>query len=221
LILHNGRSLQITQWDLVVESDASTQGWGASCKGTSTGGAWTRVERAHHINFLELLAAFLALKTFATGLQGKAILIRIDNVTALAHLNKMGGSHSSLLSNLAIEIWKWCVQRSIVIHAEHLPGRENVRADWESRHLKDSSDWRLHRGTFQLLEERLGPFSIDLFASRTNTQLPVYCSWKPDPMALTVDALSILWNSHHPYLFPPFTLINRCLEKISKEEIEA
>lgn len=38
LILHNGRSLQITHWDVVVESDASTQGWGASCEGTSTGG---------------------------------------------------------------------------------------------------------------------------------------------------------------------------------------
>jgi len=38
-------------------------------------------------------------------------------------------------------------------------------------------------------------------------------------MALTVDALLISWNDR-PYLFPPFTLINRGLQKISKE-IEA
>ena len=32
-----------------------------------------------------------------------------------------------------------------MIHAEHLPGAENIYADWESHHVKDSSDWRLER----------------------------------------------------------------------------
>ena len=105
LITNNGSNLQITHWDLFIESDASMQGWGASCKGASTRGPWTRDERTHHINFLELLASFLALKTFAADLQSKATLLRIDNVTAVAYLNKMGGTHSSLLSNLAVDIW--------------------------------------------------------------------------------------------------------------------
>ena len=42
---HNGSSLQITQWDLTIETDASTQGWGASCQGTNTGGPWTKLEQ--------------------------------------------------------------------------------------------------------------------------------------------------------------------------------
>ena len=29
-----------------------------------------------------------------------------------------------------IKVWRWCLVRNIVIHAEHIPGRENVRADW-------------------------------------------------------------------------------------------
>ena len=52
----NGCNLQILQWDMVLESDASKEGWGVS-----TGGLWIQEEQKHHINYLELLAAFLAL----------------------------------------------------------------------------------------------------------------------------------------------------------------
>jgi len=108
-----------------------------------------------------------------------------------------------------------------MIHAEHLPGVENIRADWESRHLVDSSDWKLDRSIFLSLSENLGPFSIDLFASRTNAQLPVSCSWRADPTVLSVNALSIPWTSHYPYMFPPFPLISRCLVKLNKERVSA
>ena len=110
-------------------------------------------------------------------------------------------------------------REKITIHAEHLPGRFNVRADWESRHTTDSTDWMLHREIFLQLQAKLGPFTIDLFASRTNSQLPLYCSWKPDPEALAVDALSISWKDHYPYLFPPFALIPRCLNKLEEKEV--
>ena len=54
----------------------------------------------------------------------------------------------------------------------------------------------------QRLEDQLGPFSIDLFASRTNAHLPEYCGWRPDPAALAVDALSIKWQGHVPAIWP-------------------
>ena len=98
---------------------------------------------------------------------------------------------------------------------------ENIRADWESRHMKDASDWKLDRQVFLEVEERMGPFSIDMFASRTNAQLPAYCSWRADPAALAVDGLSIPWKEHHPYMFPPFALISRCLDKLRREEASA
>jgi hypothetical protein len=218
---HNGRNLQISQWDLVIESDASMRGWGASCGETSTGGRWTRNESRNHINFLELLAAFLALKTFVPNLRPNRVLLRLDNVTAISFINRMGGTHSTTLSDLAVEMWKWCLQKGVIIHAEHLPGTENIRADWESRHVRDSSDWKLQREIFLQLERRCGPFTIDLFASRTNAQMQIYCSWKPDPHAVAVDALSISWRNHRPYMFPPFSLITRCLEKIDQEEVDA
>ena len=206
---------------MVIESNALRLSWGANLNNTSTGGPWAPEERTYHINYLELLAAFLALKTFASNSKDKAFLLRLDNVTTIAFLNRMGGMHSVALCNLVVHIWKWCLEGNIYIHAEHLPGKLNVRADWHSRHTQDCSDWQLHPLIFQQIQDRLGPFSIDLFASRTNTQLPIYCSWKPDPSAIAIDALSISWRDHHPYLFPPFSLLSHCLEKINREDVEA
>ena len=143
---HNGRTLQVSQWDVTIESDASMMGWGASCQDTPTGGPWTREEKANSIDYLELLAAFLALQSFASEKRSVRILLCIDNITAIAFLNRMGGPHSHVLSDLAIEVWEWCLRRDIIIHAEHLPGKENIRADWESRHTSDCSDWMLAGG---------------------------------------------------------------------------
>ena len=67
LILHDGHSWQITHWDLVVKSHADSK-LGSQLRGKKQGGPWTREERDHPINFLELLAAFLALMTFTAGL---------------------------------------------------------------------------------------------------------------------------------------------------------
>ena len=91
---------------------------------------------------------FLALQCFATDSRATAILLCLDNVTAIAFPNRMGGTHSTLLCNLAVDIWKRCLDRSILIHAEHLPGSQNFRADWQSRHVTDSSDWALHWSIF-------------------------------------------------------------------------
>ena len=47
-----------------------------------------------------------------------------------------------------------------------------------------------------------GPCTIDLFADRLNCQLPRFCSWKPDPMALATDAFQQNWSTGRNYAFP-------------------
>ena len=59
---------------------------------------------------------------------------------------------------------------------------------------------------------------VDLFADRTNAQLPTYMSWFPDPDAIAYDALIHPWGKIKGYAFPPFCLIARCLKKIRLEE---
>ena len=144
--------------------------------------------------------------------------IFLDNQVAVAYINQMGGTHSRQLCKLAVGFWDWCMKRQITIHAEHLPGKLNVLADYESRHLSDCSDWKLNPETFLQLNARIGPFTIDLFASHWNKQVNRFFSWRPDPLALAVDALAHSWGQEHPYAFPPFALIGRCLQKVPREQ---
>ena len=133
---------------LMIESDASNMGWGAACQNERTGGLWSRKEALHLINYLELLAAFLALKSFMKGREDRIILLKMDNITGLTYINKMGGAHSHLLCSLAVEMWSWCLRRNIWVMAEHLPGVKNLAADSESRTIKDRCDWMLNPQVF-------------------------------------------------------------------------
>ena len=59
----------------------------------------------------------------------------LDNMTPITFINRMGGTHSTVLLDLAESIWERCLDREITIHVEHLPGTLNVQADWESHHI--------------------------------------------------------------------------------------
>ena len=216
----NGRPIQFPSASLVISSDASREGWGAACGERSTGGPWTRAERREHINFLELKAVFLALQTFITQQRGQHVMLLVDNTTAIAYLNHQGGTCSRKLSDLAIKIWGWALDSGLTLHAEHIPGVLNVAADRESRRTSDPSDWMLSQDVFQELMYLWGPCNIDLFAARHNSQLPAYYSFRPDPQALAMDALAQEWHDHKPYLFPPFILIGRSLQKILADRVE-
>ena len=57
---------------------------------------------------------------------------------------------------------------------------------------------------------------IDLFASRTNHQLPRYMTVYPDPNAVAVNAFFHVWNEY-VYIFPHFNLIFRVLKKFLED----
>ena len=108
----NGKVFQELEINLFVNSDASLTGWGASCNGQSTGGPWSLSESNNHINFLELLAAFLALQSFV--IQSNIHVRRkFDNTTAVSYINNMGRIRSEPLNTLGKEIWQWCRSREI------------------------------------------------------------------------------------------------------------
>ena len=86
----NGRCLIAKSPDMVIETDASTTGRGACCQGVQTGGPWSQTERDKHINWLELPAANLAVKSFVKGKKNILIHLRMDNTTALTYINKCG-----------------------------------------------------------------------------------------------------------------------------------
>jgi len=114
--------LQISGWDVTLEADASMLDWGAYCQGQRAGGPWTAQEQ-RHINYLELMTVFLALQSFCSTSERIAVLLCQDNVTAISFLNRRG---RHLLSDLTTQIWDWYIRKDIFIHAEHLPGVQNV-----------------------------------------------------------------------------------------------
>ena len=213
-----GKKIQTQEPDMVIETDASMMGWGAVCAGVRTGGLWSQSENRNHINYLELLAATFAVKSFAKLTKNAHILLKMDNSTAIFYVNRMGGTHSPKLSNLAIQLWQWCLERNVTLTAEHLPGIENRIADEESRTIRSTAEWQLHRATFQRIMQKLGRCDLDLFATRLNTQLEKFVSWRPDPEAIGVDALVLRWTEWKGYAFPPFCLIGKCLKKVREDK---
>ena len=124
-----------------------------------------------HINCLELLAATLAIQTFAKGKGNVLIHLKMDSTSALTYINKMGGTVSSDLNRLTKELWSWCLTKNVTLRASHLPGILNEKADEESRIMKERSDWMLCPETFRSIQAQLGPLEIDLFASRLTSDI--------------------------------------------------
>ena len=82
----NGKTLMAERPSLTIESDASRRGWGATCNGSRTGGPWSNSESQYHINTLEAVAAFHAIKCFAKDRRAITILLRIDNVAVVTYV---------------------------------------------------------------------------------------------------------------------------------------
>ena len=207
----NGKSILRGNLDLIVETDASQTGWGARCGNLQTGGPWSPKKAAMHINCLELLAATLAIQTFAKRQDNVLIHLKVDSTSALTYINKMGGTVSPDLNWLTKELWSWCLTKNVALRASHLPGILNEKADEESRIMKDLFGWMLCPKTFRSIQAQLGSLKTDLLASRLTKQLPTYVSWRPDPEALETDAFSMNWNGLKAFANPPWNMISRVL----------
>ena len=59
-----------------------------------------------------------------------------------------------------------------------------------------------------------------MFASRLNAKLKKYVSFYPDHEAFAVDAFSTNWDKKLLYMFPPFSVIPRILQKIQMDQAE-
>ena len=104
------------------------------------------------------------------------------------------------------------------LSAIYIPGLKNLLADPLSRLKNLSTEWMLNRNVFQQVVAAYGLPQVDLFASNLNHQLKNYISWGPDPKAQGTDAFTILWDSPLMYAFPPFSQIQRCLQKIIQDQ---
>lgn len=90
-------------------------------------------------------------------------------------------------------------------------------ADKESRVKNLDTEWMLAPHIFSRLCEVFSIPDMDLFASRINTQVPTYVSWKPDPSAAYINAFSVNWENRSLYAFLPFRIIGRVLRRLQED----
>ena len=90
--LYNGTSIKKHSSVMVLTTDASQSGWGATFENQSTNGEWSMEEKKQHINWLRLQTVLLGLQSFlSSSCGGNVIKVFCDNSTAVAYVNNMGG----------------------------------------------------------------------------------------------------------------------------------
>ena len=220
----NGKSLVPPEADKEIEVDASNLGIAAvhhGEKGDIT--AHQFVSETLHINYKELMAAEYGLRTFASQEDWRDCTIRVktDSLVAFAYINRMGG-RIPRLCRLTESLHNFALERGIRVVAEWVPGVENTAADRLSRIQRDYSDKKLNPFLFRQIERRFGKLDIDLFASKANTQLSRYVSFRAEEEAWYTDAFSRpLPKGLAIYANPPFVMLGRFLAKVKREKAEA
>ena len=123
------------------------------------------------------------------------------------------------LSRVSEELWEWLLLQGTLATSAHKRGVDNSRADAPSRWRGDRNEWQLSPVVFKTIDELWGPHDVDLFASRTNTHLPVFVSRDPSPGAVDFDALQQDWNRWaNPYANPPAVLIPQVLRRLRESQ---
>ena len=126
--------------DLSINTDASLLGWGAVCNNSKAQGKFLPQEiqnNGGNINALELLAIKYGLQYFKNLIQGKYILVKCDNTTAVSYIRNMGGTHSYICNEIAKDIWFWCKSKNVWLSITYVPGKSNTSVDFQSRNFSN------------------------------------------------------------------------------------
>ncbi len=207
--------IQLSPVETFLHTDSSGYAWGAVHDLQQVQNWFSEEEFEFSINTKELLAIKYALRCFREELAGKHVHIKSDNTTAISYVKNMGGTKHGLRNQIALDIWEFAIEHSIWITITHIPGIENVMADEASRVLYNPrTEWALKQEVFDLIVDQMGPVDIDMFASMLNNKLPRYVSWQRDPYSEQVDAFTMDWNNLNMFLFPPFSMINKVVQKL-------
>ncbi|KAI2646466.1 Transposon Ty3-G Gag-Pol polyprotein [Labeo rohita] len=199
--LNQGPTLGVPCRRVTLATDASLTGWGAVMSGRPAQGLWTGRHLGWHINCLEMLAVFRALKYFLPDLRNRHVLVRTDSTAVVYYINHQGGLRSRPLYKLAHQILVWSQDKLLSLRAVHIPGHLNVGADILSRQGPRPGEWMLHPEVVNQIWEIFGRAQLDLFATRENAQCPLWFSLV-HPAPLGLDAMVQTWPRLRLYAFP-------------------
>ncbi len=104
-------------------------------------GSWSIHVQRLHISCLERMAVCLALKTFLPALKGHHVLVRSDNMTVVAYINRQGGLRLRPLYRMTWRLLLWAQSKLLSLWAVHVPGRLNQGVDMLSKDNVVLGEW--------------------------------------------------------------------------------
>ena len=103
----------------------------------------------------------------------------------------MGSTRYIDMHHVVHKIWHLGISENNLLSATHIPGALNVEEDKESRQQELRTEWMLNRQDFKFVAEKLGfVTTIDLFASRINTQLEKFMLYRPHRKCIAIDLVT-------------------------------
>ncbi|KAI2655953.1 Transposon Tf2-6 polyprotein [Labeo rohita] len=183
-----GRSLTVKQFQQLLVAVMS---------GRPAQGLWSGCHLSWHINCLEMLAIFQALKYFLPDLRDRHVLVRTERLSTTSTNRE---------------------DKLLLLRAVHVPGHLNVGADVLSRQGPRPGEWMLHPEMVKQIWKVFGPAQVDLFATRENAQCPLWYSLV-HPAPLGLDAMVQTWPRLRLYAFPPIALLLGVLERVRRDGV--
>ena len=214
-----GRSLWPGEPSHVLHTDASLLGWGAVLDGAVPARGFHAPQSVgSHINLLELSTVRLALESFRGFLTERDtwLLLKSDSTVTVGAVNSMSSRSRALMAELR-SLHDLCGAWGLSVRAEYLPSAVNAYADRLSRE-NDSTDWSLPVGTFNKIERRFGPHTVDLFASHLNKRCGRFFSKDWTPGCAGIKALRHSWRGENGWANPPFHLMPAVIYKEIREQ---
>ena len=139
LELCNGQLVIQPEAQVLIQTDASKKGWGMYVEGSERGsvvqeGTGSTYQSAgtfsHKVCHFDICQNVENVSHAYSGRQHDSIELSAENGR-----DKESRTNADLKGNLGVSTWAW-----VTITAKYLPGSLNYKADWESRHQKDSSE---------------------------------------------------------------------------------
>ena len=171
-----------------------------------SGGHWPNSEINLHNNVLDLLAASYTLEIYCANMLNIAVLLKTDNTSALAQINKESASNGTEFKILK-HICDFCAARNLQLW------KWNKMVNSKSRNVRDNFKRAIRDQIFELATKKFGNPKIDLFPSRENYKLNTFFSYSRDHLASMVETFSFDWWKEILYAICQLNLIPQILLK--------
>ena len=110
------------------------------------------------------------------------------------------------------QIWEFAMSKEIILISEYLPHRLNIKTDWASRNIQDSTQWLLSPRVFTVIY-RVGSFCIESMPSDTILHVVESRSTQPSNRCIRTE-LKTSWATA---CFSPFANDRKVILKVKAE----